>query len=321
MTTASIEKNFSRVTIREFIANVKALREREVVTISGTLSVKHTLDLLSAKNYLSCPVKASDSSEWLGFVDMMDILSFMIEECSQEKKLEMPGRGEVHWKSWCQNEELLRLRGSDLEQRDAESIINSSHCDPFCPVEDSGNMFQLVETLARVHRVAVRDTNGEISHIITQSAIIQFLNANIVVVGDLAKKTLKELGLVEGGVISMSEHAEAIVGFHTIKFNRVGGIAIVNTNNEYIGTLSASDLKGLTPEQFPSLLKPCRKYIEDRNGGVLPQPVVCSGDVTFFDAVHMLATKRVHRLWVLDALSHPVAVVTLSTIIRMLSVA
>jgi CBS domain-containing protein len=63
------------------------------------------------------------------------------------------------------------------------------------------------------------------------------------ILGDIAKRTLGDLGLRSLAVISMSEKAEAIVAFHTIRFNRVTGIAIVNDKEEYVGTMSVSDLK------------------------------------------------------------------------------
>ena len=79
--------------------------------------------------------------------------------------------------------------------------------------------------------------------IITQSAMIRFINANPSVIDPLGGKTLAELGLQPQNVISMSHKAEAIVAFHAIKFNRVSGIAVVDGNEVYLGTMSVSDLK------------------------------------------------------------------------------
>lgn len=268
-TATALEPAFSRVLVRELIVHVPALRDREVVTTSGDASVLETLQLLTSKGFLSCPVRASDSGEWIGFIDMLDILSFIVEECTEEHHVNMPGRGDVQWLSWCQNPERLRSKGGqDLAKVPTEQIMNKSRCDPWCPIEDTGNLFQLLESLANVHRVPVRDAQGHIQHIVTQSAVVHFLNANMKVIGDLATRTLAELGLMEQSIISMSESAEAIVGFHTLRFNKVTGLAVVNKSGQYVCTLSVSDLKGLGPETFDKLLEPCSKYIADRKSVV-----------------------------------------------------
>jgi hypothetical protein len=62
----AIEPSFSRVSIKQLIEHVPALHDRLVVTTSGDTPLRDTLALLASKGYLSCPVRATDTGEWLG---------------------------------------------------------------------------------------------------------------------------------------------------------------------------------------------------------------------------------------------------------------
>eukprot|EP00301_Raphidiophrys_heterophryoidea_P017854 c2858_g1_i2.p1 GENE.c2858_g1_i2~~c2858_g1_i2.p1 ORF type:complete len:188 (-),score=46.14 c2858_g1_i2:151-714(-) len=185
-------------------------------------------------------------------------------------------------------------------------------------------MSQLVVALCAAHRVPVRDAQGTVKHIITQSAMIQFLNANTAVVGELAHTQLRELGFGPDDslrpVITILESDPAIVGLYKIKANRISAVAVVNDAGEYVATLSVSDLKGLAPKALPSLLKPCRKYLQDRHGGSLPSMMCCTSTTTFQEAVNLLAVWHIHRLWITDSQMRPVAALTLSSVIRLLTI-
>eukprot|EP00301_Raphidiophrys_heterophryoidea_P017853 c2858_g1_i1.p1 GENE.c2858_g1_i1~~c2858_g1_i1.p1 ORF type:complete len:162 (-),score=34.38 c2858_g1_i1:337-822(-) len=109
-----IQKAFSRVTVRDFIANVKALREREIVSISTNVTLKHTLDLLTSHNYTSCPVKGEDGQSWIGFVDMMDIVSWVIEGCVQSHATTTSAERTTPVLEWRIEEGVLERRGEEL---------------------------------------------------------------------------------------------------------------------------------------------------------------------------------------------------------------
>lgn len=83
---------------------------------------------------------------------------------------------------------------------------------------------------------------GELSDLLSQSAIIRYLCKNLNEFS-FANTTIEELSLGFRDVISVPMTKSAFYAFEQIVRNQVTGIGITNEDGEIVANLSASDLK------------------------------------------------------------------------------
>jgi len=129
----------------------------------------------------------------------------------------------------------------------------------------------------------------------------------------ILKKTLKELSLESGPVLSVLKGKPLIEAFSNIVETKFTGLAIIDDEGKLINNISASDLKGVTKETFWKLELPIEKILGDREK--LP-PLTCKSSDTLADIIQRVSDCRVHRIYVVDSSNHPTNVITLTTILR-----
>jgi len=109
----------------------------------------------------------------------------------------------------------------------------------------------------------------------------------------------------------------ALVGFRRIYLEQVGAIAIVDSNDVLIGTLSASDIRGISESDLNQLLFPVSEYLVKR--GVYQPSVYLSSTATLEQTLKALLDSKVHRIWMCDKDRKLNTVITMSDIIRLYS--
>jgi 5'-AMP-activated protein kinase regulatory gamma subunit len=85
-----------------------------------------------------------------------------------------------------------------------------------------------------------------------------------------------------------------------------------------VGTLSASDLRGINDETLNTLTLPVREFLDKVQRKAPASPVRCSPDEKLDTVIDRLIQSRVHRLWITDENQKPVGVVALTDVIRTL---
>jgi len=93
---------------------------------------------------------------------------------------------------------------------------------------------------------------------------------------------------------------------------------ILNEKAELVGTISASDVRGMTTESFPALLLPVQEFIRSRHalrGVAPPAPVTCTVRTTIGYIITQMLDHHVHRTWVIDSDRHCVGVVSMTDIL------
>jgi len=292
-----------------------AKRTNPIISISARASVVEALQILSSNNILGAPVFEVETNNFLGFVDMMDLLANVV---SFYKDRDVPDDEEVPV-SWDRNIENLQQRGEDFAKQAVTALIDKSRVDEYCPVSHHGTLFQVMEDVLshKIHRVPVFENSDRVCAILSQSDLIQFLFENIKEVGIARYDTVEKLVLGTSAVISMSAKAKAIHAFFLMLYNKVPAVAIVSGNGELVGNLSASDLRGLDEKTFTQLLMPVMEFVKSvkRHRGL----ITCKKDSTLESVLSKLANNRVHRLWMVDDQNCPIGVVTLTDIMRLFS--
>eukprot|EP00824_Muranothrix_gubernata_P002636 TRINITY_DN13200_c0_g1_i1.p1 TRINITY_DN13200_c0_g1~~TRINITY_DN13200_c0_g1_i1.p1 ORF type:complete len:398 (-),score=47.47 TRINITY_DN13200_c0_g1_i1:48-1154(-) len=300
--------------------------KRELVLLHANQSVEKAIQVLSDNNILSAPVVDPDSDAELpySFVDMQDILTFVLSVYTQapdDDRSPNSRMGSVNWGQFCQDIDTLTHRGVRFGMKPIRQLTDLSGRDPFCPVFGTASLYHLAETFAHgVHRVPVLDDDGRrITHVVSQSSVVQHLATHLYALGPLRYQTVMDL-LPSMPVISMSSSAQAIHAFYLMHGNHVGAVAVVDEDAKMIANISASDIKGLNQRRFQSLLLPVVEFLTlSGNGRKKPKcPVTCRKTDTFETALLKMAHYAVHRVWVVDDMFRPVSVITMTDVMGVL---
>lgn len=176
------------------------------------------------------------------------------------------------------------------------------------------------------------DDEDRVVHVITQSTVIQFLARHINHFGRIATTTIEKIGLgyvtllVSSIVNTMTDcfcsfqtvlyvnpEVRAIHAFYQMWFHKVSGV-----DGSLLANLSVTDLKGLSQENFPSLLDPVLEFIAKQVSDKKIPPITVTPETTFETVVLKIAATGVHRLWIVDKDNKPAGIISLTDVMNLL---
>jgi len=115
--------------------------------------------------------------------------------------------------------------------------------------------------------------------------------------------------------VSVTEKEKVVISFSRMLQYELSAVAVVHSfDGKIVGNISASDLKGLTPNHFHKLDLPVEKMFPN-----MVMPITCKEDDTLHNMLQKIVNNRIHRFYVVDNQNRPLYVVTLSTILRILA--
>jgi len=326
MTTAltnSLKDVLDLATVADLL-KIKSTSRSKVIDVKASTPINEAIKILAENDILCALVRADDSVDYIGVLDVLDVLGFILKSYSTSKDSDS-----MQWSSWCTDIDELKYRGETLGAIPISQL--TAHKLP-AAVYQEGSIFQLIEVFAQgVHRVPVWRVSGHlhyVSDIVTQSDVINFLfrhrfdadSHGFRLHGDLFNSPIKNLGLgYETNVITMSYSAQAIHAFWLMYFNKVHGVAITDHNGKLIANLSASDIRGIGHgrKKFSALLLPIPQFF--REFRIQTTPLICTPDTTFGSIIMKLGFYRVHRLWVVDAADKPIGLISLTDVMKFLA--
>jgi len=201
------------------------------------------------------------------------------------------------------------------------------------------------------HRIALFDTRGEITSIISQMDVMRWLLSSAVPLGNTLQKTIESLGLLTGKppVVTVNPHMPALMAYDVIATAGVSGAPVITDQGELIANLSVSDLRALTSEHFGILALPVAEFLalehgtayigysvnssehsrhpffasSQREGGPAQGDVrifTVHRDSTLLDVIHKFVDNHIHRVYVVQPSTIPRvdAVLTLTDVLRFL---
>jgi CBS domain-containing protein len=295
-----IFEHFHSVTVADVIGDKKF----DVVTIKSSDTVEKAVRILSEKKFLSAPV-LSEKDEFLGFVDVLDILKHVIRTAPDIYSLK-------------QDElQSLKIAGRAMALAPLSEVVNFSEKDPFMVIQASVPASNLIKIFARgFHRAVVYDKE-KIIGLVSQSDAVRYLSKHLHTgkLKDIGNQTLKELGYASSDIETIGEKKSVLEALHKINSKAVGQLAVVNEENGRLtGNFSASDLRGLYQENFPHLLDTVRHFLNKNSPNSL-QPIVGLGSSTLVQIVKELVESKLHHLWVVDDFK-PTGIITLTDVMR-----
>jgi len=278
--------------------------EGPFVTLAPTDSISSALKTLATNEITSAPIFDQESKTFLGFVDVLDLAVFIARVYNENSQ---------------KHPHLYDPK--ELTQyflRPVSEVLNASQRDPFLPVDSSWTLDTLVTYFLKwgIHRVPVI-THNTISGVISQSDVIQYLDEQVQNMPDVTATPINQLGLAVSDVISVLNSDTLMKAFLTILSFNITGVAIVDQNGALVSNISASDLKGVTEATFYKLEAPIHQIL--LNHATKLPPVSCKPDATLGTLLSLFAKTGVHRVFVTNDQNQPTAVITLTTLLKAIS--
>ncbi|CAN1321312.1 SNF1-related protein kinase regulatory subunit gamma-1-like [Linum perenne] len=186
---------------------------------------------------------------------------------------------------------------------------------PFLPVATDGSMLSVLLLLSkyRLRNVPVIEPgNPDVKNFITQSAVVQGLEGckGRDWFDCIAACPLSDLGLPfmsAEKVISIQSDEFILEAFKLMRDNEIGGLPVVEgPKKKIVGNISIRDIRFLLLKRelfdnFRQLtVKDFMRTIATHENGKVMPPITCKLDATLGSVVHHLASKSVHRLYVVD---------------------
>ncbi|KAL6065150.1 CBS domain containing protein [Balamuthia mandrillaris] len=297
---------------------IDVMPERKVVFLEHSISVEDALAVLEDKNISSAPVVDLAKSSFLGFVDMLDVITFLLGLFPDVESLTPKNLLTLEWagKHFAESpiSEVLEV------SKQYRVFATGSH-----PVKRETSLDKLVEYFwLGMHRVPVVNTHHNIINIVTQSDMLRFLAQNIHLIGDAAKKSLDSYGLGRSQeVISVSADDKVSHVLMQLNSKRISAVPVVDAEGKLVANFSGTDLKGLTKKNLADLLLPVKQFLEKR---AAPEenfqcerslhPLTVKPDASLEDAIFKLAATRVHRLYSVDEEGKPIGVVAITDLMK-----
>jgi len=265
-------------------------------------SIGKAMELLAQHGITSAPVWDASANAFVGFVDTLDLAMFV---------------SYLYYENFQRHPHLYDPK--ELSQRFAipvKDVINASKRDPFWTIDEDETVGFLVENFLKIgiHRVPVV-RNGQLMGIVSQSDVIRLLARNLPLITHETSKTLQELGLDQFPVVTVKNDASLIEAFNTILQMDISGLAVVDfRHGQILNNLSASDLKGVTQQNFFKLEAQLHQIF-----ALTPNkkpPVTCIARNTLAEVIEQVNKTGVHRVYIVDQQNKPVGVLSLTDIIR-----
>jgi len=178
--------------------------KQKLISVKSTDLIPKVLKILIENNIYSAPVYNKTTKTYTGFIDLVDIVSFIVGIFTETELL-----GEDF------DLFLLEEKQNRFSQQHADKVEDLSKRNPFHAVKDSASVLQVLEIFEKTgtHRVALVKDNGDIVNVITQSAIVSFFESYITQLGPAARKTLHFHFPLDKELISIKSSDQAIDAF------------------------------------------------------------------------------------------------------------
>jgi len=283
-------------------------KNRTVIEIEASTNIGDALKILASNDILSAPV--TEDNKVLGFVDTLDLTGYILAQYKRySSSLWNPQTSPSH---------------QDFLKHSVKSIINFSQWDDAIIVMEHSSLHEVIECLAIPsrhfipHRVAVFNTNNQLTNIISQSDILSFIHKNISMFPESVRsKTVTELNIAHPTIMVRIDDpfSDAISSLYHA---RVSGIALVDHQYRLSANLSASDLRGILPDGFDYFSGSTLQFLVKGTETSLRSPIICDTNTSFENLIQLLMTEHVHRIYVTNQYDYPTGVISLSDIIRIL---
>jgi len=307
---------------------VKAKGKKDLIFLYSNDTLTKAIDVLTKHGIQSAPVKDVVGKYWLGFLDVMDITTYILKiYCEGESGIPYP---EIQWNKFSRDFELMEHKGTkygNTPVRDVVGCASESYSETipmpvFVPIPTDASVYSVVKWVLSQghHRVAVYNQGAlktDITSVFTQSDVVQYLANNLALLGDYRNKSIEQLGLFQAKeVASISLRAPAIIALYVMYFNHVSSVAITHDTGEFFGAITPSDIKRIEAHNLANFLVPLEEF-NRHFPGKLKYPVQGAASSSLESIITKMAIYRVHKVFILDH-NKPIGVISTTDIMKWL---
>jgi 5'-AMP-activated protein kinase regulatory gamma subunit len=302
----------------EFIQQMLTTRAETLVPPDGrifiaerTHKVTDVWKGLIKHNFMSVPVLQKTKNKWYGFLDLADIVKYVIDTFGFEKLgkdvdfFEMYDKEEF-WKTRTVNDVMtFRIAGRN----------------PFHPVKKGYSLYFVFEMMANekgMNRVPVLDENNNLANLITNSQMLRYVHSHMKQLGGVKDKPISQFTMPHNEVICIHEEEPAHKAFTMMINKNVGGLAVIDANGKLTENISLRDLKAIQNDgrMFHRLFQTTHNFLQkvrkDFGKKERPNhPIAVKNTDTLEHAIQLCVDWGVHRIYIIDDQKKPIGVITL----------
>jgi CBS domain-containing protein len=282
------------------LCDVMPVKFREVITLDKDATVEMALMTMREHNIISLPLvdkKKNDSI--VGILNMTDLcIGIAFQDCFTKFKREPKKLAELR------KPDFEKLIKTDLFTMPAEKLLGvSTEGKRVWEYPEDTSFDTIMEIFSKgVHRTIVKGKDGR-RRIFTQWDMIKFFKENTERMGKVMETQIRGLGLLQErkeDLVTMTIHESALVGFQRL-YNmgwEVHALPVLDRNGDLVATLSSSDLRGLTKDNFSLLLLPVLDFLSSVSSIhplITARPLSQLGEV-----LYKVVYGHVHRIWIAD---------------------
>jgi len=288
---------------------VSVAQPRPPIVFHSEQTVEEVMDVMHQNQITSAPVLELSSNKLLGFIDMLDLVWFLLDIVHQG----IP-----------KGERMEQLRQKFSKEKNVK-VVNSSNRSECYPLPQNSTLFDAAKLFKQgIHRIPVLNSSGEIVTLFSQSDMVAFLIENEEKLGDLWKQPVgKNPYLVHHKVQTVSKNKSVIEAYELLFTKGVNSVAVVDDNGVLVGNLSSTDLKGIYGRSFVMLHDKVEDFLRENRlkkfqGVSLKHPhyiATAKPDEAIGVVANRMKDLHVHRLFIVDNDIKPIGVVSLTDVI------
>eukprot|EP01128_Nolandella_sp_AFSM9_P009153 TRINITY_DN5789_c0_g1_i1.p1 TRINITY_DN5789_c0_g1~~TRINITY_DN5789_c0_g1_i1.p1 ORF type:complete len:354 (-),score=90.60 TRINITY_DN5789_c0_g1_i1:175-1236(-) len=311
----SFKSNANAILQSKTVSAIKA--PDSILALDSKATLHESFQKLVDKNILSAPVYDQSTSTWIGFLDVRDLVSFIVFVYDEQK---------VTDNTRLQDLLVHGLGQYKMATTDGVTVGYLARRNRFVPVSEEDSLTKVVEVLSKgVHRVPVVKDN-KVVNIVSQSSIIKLLADELMknVTSSDSDPTIADLSIGTAPVLSVGKGVSVIDTFRTMDKKQRSGIALVAPTGRLVGTTTGKDLGPFL--QTPTLgalnlgVFEHLQAIRNKQDDIKTPAIAVFNKDKVSRAVSLLAATRVHRVFVVDGEEHyrPLRCISITDILNYL---
>lgn len=318
-----------------------------IVWIAPQASIAAACELLKAHHFLSLPIYDEGKRRILGLVDILDVCAYLCWGTMHFFSENTEAQSDRELKAKMSEVAIVEVLNAK-PQHGRASLVVKRHLEPVCSLldqmaqglhralvrvwpeteeeEDEGSQrleYYRMAAQIDVVRFLVDHRRNLNYHLITSSITALDMVGPAAAAASTPSSQSTTQSAARTLIYSVEEGRTALEAFRTLALSGVHAIGIIGIGSTGQGrllyNLSASDLRGITPDTVHLLREPVEVYLERlRESDPTSRPrnlVTCTPDATLIEVMELVLRSRVHRVWVTDQQQRPLGLITLTDIL------
>ncbi|KAJ3210838.1 cell separation during budding [Dinochytrium kinnereticum] len=306
-------------------ARARSNAPQHPICFDSELTVQEGCQALASHRISSAPIYSPEAGGFVGMLDYKDLVAYVLEVFHKVPKDPPPIDVDM------EVTDIVKRATMDRQGVPVKLVSNLSHRNPLVAVYSDAPLLDAVEEFvrARVHRIVVLERPqpgatepSKFLGVLSQSSVVGLVAKKFGRLGsdrvegvswENGAKSLAELGLVRGDVITVSSYDTVLEALYIMYENSISSVAILDRASgspRLAGSISMTDIKEIlsTRGGWRRLYEPCfRFFVSLRSmqgleaGGSDRVPSFSVHPSTpLIVAIEKMAATHTHRVWIVD---------------------